>query len=297
MWKKPSVCRNSHDKPGRADRPPSLFSQARILVSSLILALAFCLLSTTASAEQLICKVILNQVDKGDLFIDRPGNGDFLVKTEDLKSIGFRLPLGNYTLLDGDEYLSLSSMTGVTFTFDEGALALAITADPSLLGKETVDFFAKQTQKVYYPQDTSIFLNYGADYLAGSGFSFSSFNLTNQLGARKGNILFLTDSVFSKDQNNERFIRLQSSLTYDDRKELRRFIVGDFFASSGELGSSLNLGGISFAKIYRIDPYFINYPTLGLAGQIALPSEAKMTSFVWSVRMTRSVTPTKIALE
>ena len=232
MWKKPSVCRNSHEIPGRADRPLSLSSQARFLVPSLILALAICLLPTTATAEQLICKIILNQVDKGDLFIDRLANGDFLVKTEDLKNIGFRLPLGNHTLLDGDEYLSLSSMAGVTFTFDEGVLSLAITANPSLLGKETVDFLAKQTQKVYYPQDSSIFLNYGADYLAGNGFSFSSFNLANQLGARQGNVLFLSDSVFTKDQNSERFIRLQSGLTYDDRTKLQRFIAGDFFAAT-----------------------------------------------------------------
>jgi len=145
-----------------------------------------------------------------------------------------------------------------------------------LLGKEIIDFLPSQTQKVYYPQDSSAFFNYGADYLAGDGFSFTSFNLTNQLGVRTGNILFLSDSVYTKDQTQERFVRLQSSLTYDDRKELRQFVAGDFFASSGDLGSSLNMGGVSFAKVYRIDPYFINYPTIGLTGQVALPSEAKI---------------------
>jgi len=33
----------------------------------------------------------------------------------------------------------------------------------------------------------------------------------------------------------------------------------DFQASSGLLGSSL-LGGVSFSKVYRIDPYFYYYP-------------------------------------
>ena len=231
---------------------------------------------TSTLAEQLIAKVILNQEDKGDFFVNRIENGDFLVKIEDLKTMGFRSLRGATSEIDGETYLSLHSMADIVYTFNEGNLSLAITANPSLLGKEIIDFLSKDVQKIYYPSDTSIFLNYGADYLAGSGFSFTSFNLTNELGARKGNILFLSDAVYSKDQNQNRFVRLQSSFTYDDRKELRRFIAGDFYSSSGDLGSSLNLGGISLAKVYHIDPYFINYPTLGLAGQVALPSEAKI---------------------
>ncbi len=241
-----------------------------------MLALVLFLFPVPAVAEQLIARVILNQEDKGDFFVNRNENGDFLMKNDDLRTIGFRSLSGATSTFEGETYLSLRSMAGVAYTFNEENLSLAITANPSLLTKEIIDFFPRETQKVYYPSDTSIFLNYGADYLAGSGFSFTSFNLSSQLGARKGNILFLTDSVYSKDLNHERFVRLQSSFTYDDRKELRRFIAGDFFTSSGDLGSSLNLGGISLAKVFRIDPYFINYPTLGLAGQVALPSEAKI---------------------
>jgi len=53
-------------------------------------------------------------------------------------------------------------------------------------------------------------------------------------------------------------------------------MIGDFFASSGDLGGSLNLGGVSFRKVYRMDPYQVYYPTLNLTGQAALPSEAKI---------------------
>ena len=276
MWIRAFVRSSSHLKSGNAKGPPSSFLYSIFFILSLILALALFLFPAPAIAEQLIARVILNQEEKGDFFINRSDNGDFLVKTDDLKTIGFRSPTGAISTIESETYLSLRSMTGVAYTFNEGNLTLAITANPSLLGKEIVDFFPKDTQKIYYPNDTSVFLNYGADYLAGSGFSFTSFNLSNQLGLRKGNILFLNDSVYTKDQNQDRFVRLQSSFTYDDRKELRRFVAGDFFASSGDLGSTLNMGGISFAKIYRIDPYFISYPTLDLAGQVALPSEAKI---------------------
>ncbi len=275
MWKRRCACRNAHADSGRAGWLHSLFLHTRS-TPALILVVVLCLLPAPAAAEQLVCKVVLNQEYKGDLFVDRTELGDFLVKVDDLKEIGFRSPRGTSSLHDGEEYLSLRSMDGVTFAFDEGDLSLAITAAPALLGKEVIDFFPRQRQKIYYPHDASVFLNYGADYQAGDGFSFSSFNLTNQLGARKGNLLFLTDTDVSKVPDHERFVRLQSSFTYDDRRGLRRFIVGDYFTPSGDLGSRLNLGGISYAKVYGIDPYFINYPTVGLTGQVALPSEAKI---------------------
>jgi len=276
MWKRLSAGRNAPGTHGRSGYAPPLFGMARLLSSPLLMALAICLCAVPARADQLIAKITVNQEDKGDLFVDRAADGDFLVKSEDLKLIGFRTPLGQITRIDGEEYRSLRSITGVSFIYDEGALALAITAPPLLLGKETVDLIAPQTQKIYYPEDASLFLNYGVDYLTSSANSSSSLSLTDQIGARRGNLLFLSDSVFSKDQNQERSVRLQTSFTYDDRAELRRFIAGDFFASSGDLGSTLNMGGLSLAKVYRIDPYFINYPTLGISGQVATPSEAKI---------------------
>jgi len=276
MWKRGSVCRNVQWKTSSTDGSPFFINLLFRLIPFLALLLIFSSFSAPADAEQLIAKIILNQEDKGDFFVNRSADGDFQIKPEDLKAIGFRSPAGSPLMIEGEPHLSLRSIKGMAYTFNESLLSLAITANPSLLGKEIIDFASKPTQKIYYPRDSSMFLNYGADYIAGNGFSFTSFNLTNQLGARMGDILFLSDSVYTKEQGRDRFTRLQSSITYDDRKELRRLIAGDFFASSGDLGSNLNLGGISFAKTYRIDPYFINYPTLSLTGQSSLPSEAKI---------------------
>ncbi|MGA7828430.1 MAG: fimbria/pilus outer membrane usher protein [Geobacteraceae bacterium] len=249
---------------------------SRFLLLLLVPLLLQLLVPFSAGAEQLVAKIILNQEDKGDFFINRMENGNFLVKISDLKAIGFRSPTGTVSIIDQEPYLSLRSMTGVVSSFNEETLSLNITAQPAALGKEIIDFLPEQTQKVYYPRDSSVFLNYGADYLAGNGSSFTSFNLSNQLGVRMNDVLFLSDSVFNKDQTQERYTRLQSRFIYDDRTSLRRLSVGDFFASSGDLGSNLNLGGVSFAKVYRLDPYYIYYPTLKLAGQVSLPSEAKI---------------------
>ena len=53
-------------------------------------------------------------------------------------------------------------------------------------------------------------------------------------------------------------------------------MLGDFFTSSGDLGSTLNLGGVSFSKRYAIDPYLVSRPMAGFAGTVAVASEAEI---------------------
>lgn len=232
--------------------------------------------SHSIGAETIILSIVLNQEIKGEFFVNFRDDGDILIRIDDLKAIGFREPAGHTIEISGEIYMSLRSMKGVEFMLNEKTLSLAITASPALLPKKTIDLMPQRQPKVYYPKDTSAFLNYSFNYLAGDSFIFRNFNLANQLGIRLGDFLFLSDSSYAKSASDEKFVRLMSNITYDRRKEMQRLVAGDFFASSGDLGSSANLGGISFSKIYRIDPYFMNYPMLDLSGFVSLPSDVEI---------------------
>jgi outer membrane usher protein FimD/PapC len=164
-------------------------------------------------------------------------------------------------------------MEGVNQSFNEKSLSLEITAAPGLLSKRTVDYLPKRQAKVQYPKDPSGFFNYGVSYSAGNAFRFDTLGVTDQLGVRLGDFLFLTDSSYTKDSKDEKFMRLMSNVTYDRRQELQRMVLGDFFASSGNLGSNVNLGGIGFSKAYSMDPYLIRYPMANVSGMASLPSE------------------------
>jgi outer membrane usher protein FimD/PapC len=168
-------------------------------------------------------------------------------------------------------------MEGVKTVFDEKKLALELTADPQLLEKRVFTLRYPRQGKVYYPKDTAVFLNYNLAYYARDSFTYDSTVLTDQLGFRVGDFLFLSDSYYSqrKGEGGE-FVRLMSNITYDRREDLKRVVVGDFFGSSGELGSTLNMGGISFSKNYNINPYFIKYPEIGFSGLASLPSEVEV---------------------
>lgn len=229
------------------------------------------------AGQMAILKVVLNQEEKGEFLVSVEENGDFLLSLEDLKKMGFSDPRGKTTVMEGSVFLSLKSLEGVTIRFDEKKLILHLSADPRLLTRKTLPMrYAKQL-KVYYPKETSAFLNYHLTAFAGDGFVYEKTALTNQLGFRTGDILFLSDSSYA-DQKGERgrFVRLQSNMTYDQRETLRRFVLGDAFASSGDLGSTLNLGGMSFSKVYRIDPYFISYPEVSFSGLASLPSDVEV---------------------
>jgi len=249
----------------------------RVLIA-LTFFLSLLLPSSTQADETIIVNLTLNQQKKGDFFVILRDNGDFLVRTTDLEEAGFnRLP-GERVVVDGDTYVSLDSLQGVEYHFNETTLTLELISSPDLLPKTTVDLAPKRRSGVIYPRDNSLFLNYGIDYSAGGDddFLFEGLRLSNEFGARFQDLLLLTDTLYTEKPDDSQFVRLNSSVTWDDRQTLKRVIGGDFFAFSGDLGSRVQMGGLSISKLYRIDPYFINYPLFDFSGMASLPSDVDL---------------------
>ena len=225
-----------------------------------------------SQTEPIFLGITLNMEQKGEFMVQMTKDGDFLVKADDLKAMGLRELPRNIIIINGEPYVSLRSSDEMKFVFDEKKLSLDITVQTQLFPKRIIDFMPERQTKVYYPKDSSAFLNYGLNYLESGPGSIRSTGLTNELGIRTEELLFLSNSLYTKNQTEERFIRLMSNVTYDRRNDLQRVTAGDFNASSGDLGSSINLGGLSFSKIYNIDPYFIKTPLLDFSGVVSLPS-------------------------
>ena len=47
-----------------------------------------------------------------------------------------------------------------------------------------------------------------------------------------------------------------------------RWLVGDRFDSTGPLGGSALVGGLSVSREFTLDPYFVRFPTVGLSGAV-----------------------------
>jgi len=220
--------------------------------------------------------VLLNGQKKGEFLVFRLEDGDFLMRGQELKAFGISVPDAPVRMIRGEPFLSLRSLPGIAFVFREETLTIELSAAPSLFPKQVIDLMPRRHENVYYPKDTGGFFNYGVSYSAGSSFEFQELDVAGEVGFRSGDYLFFTDSTYTHTRTEDRYVRLTSNVTYDRRAEMQRAILGDFQASSGLLGSNPLLGGISFSKVYRIDPYFIYYPMAGFSGQVAYPSVAEV---------------------
>lgn len=225
-------------------------------------------------ADTVVVRLVVNGEPKGDVFAERTSSGEFLVRASDLAAAGLREATGAVADIGGETYVFLRSMKGIGFSFDEKTLSLNLTAAPELLPVRAIDFSPRRQLRIDRPKDASAFLNYRVGTTAGDGSR--SWDAENQLGVRAGDLLFLTDSSYTKTPADSSFLRLQSSVTRDRRETMQREVLGDVFASSGDLGNSVNLGGASLSKVYRIDPYFRRHPLAGVSGLVAMPSDARI---------------------
>ncbi len=221
---------------------------------------------------QFYASVAVNGENRGIFLVTNYADGDFAMREEDLDTIGIGRSNGRLVMIEGESNIMLSSMQDTSFAFDERSVHIDIEVDPSILTAQVVDARRRTSRNnVEFPQDSSAFLNYG---LSDDDSEFGSSIFAAEIGARHGNFLFLTDGFYERfDDDVDRTVRLNSSLTYDNRDTLQQAILGDFVTGSGALGSPLNLGGISFSKNFRIDPYFVRYPFASHSGLAGSPSQ------------------------
>jgi outer membrane usher protein len=232
--------------------------------------------AAAAPTETIVVRVNLNTESKGDFFVQRAGASDFLVKVEDLKAMGIRSPAGSVQVIDGEPYLALKSMPGVKAAFDEKTLALNISAEPHLLGTTTLTAARAERRKgALVPATNSAFFNYALTGSSGS-FSGNGLSVAAEAGATLGENLFLTDASTVTTLSGKKFVRLMSSVTRDDRENLRRIVVGDVLTPTRDFSSSVNLGGLSITKVYGLDPSFVRFPTQSLTGSVGLPSDMEV---------------------
>jgi outer membrane usher protein FimD/PapC len=229
----------------------------------------------SAGPETMVVQITLNGERKGQFFVNVI-NGAFLARAQDLKAIGLVGAHGQTWTQGGVEFVWVASIEGIQATFDEARLSLDLAADPKLMPVSNVDLWSGRGETVVYPDNASAFFNYDVGYAAGNSGFPNGVLATTQIGARSGDFLFLSDSTCNSGLTDHKCVRLNTSLIHDRRDTLVRATVGDFAAASGSLGALSNMGGLSYSKLYDIDPYFIRYPQQNLTGQLRTPSQVDL---------------------
>ena len=237
----------------------------RALLASCVLVL----LSQPAAAQEqrTFLDVTVNSVSKGDTLVVLRGS-DALVSAAWLTGAGLTGFTGRRETIDDADFVSLASLApAATFVFDERELRLAIIASPDLLGTLVRDLQQGRPENLVYRHDTSGFVNYALS-LGSTGES----DLFSEAGiSLRGALAYTTLTATGGS-----VVRGLSNITIDDRSRIRRWIFGDAFAATGTLGGDAQLAGVTVAREFAVEPYFVRYPTLSLSTPLSTPSSVEV---------------------
>jgi outer membrane usher protein len=216
----------------------------------------------------------VNQIDVEDVFVVLRGK-DALLKVSDLQKAGLRVEGGTREKRGEDDMVWLQSLAPrVTFATDERNLTLTITADPKLFETTTLDLRTRRPEGILYGSSPSLFANYlvrESEAQSGNGARASGFAEAGL--SLRGHLLYASGQRSSVDGTWQ---RLLTSATFDFRERLASVVVGDFTATGDVLGGGVNLGGLSIARNYSLDPYFVFLPTQRLSGTALTPSTVEV---------------------
>ncbi|HVE65886.1 MAG TPA: fimbria/pilus outer membrane usher protein, partial [Thermoanaerobaculia bacterium] len=208
--------------------------------------------------------LLVNEVPQGDV-VALLRDGDVLVSVAALEAAGIRGLAGEREAIEGSVFVSLLSLTPhVGFTLDSEEVVLKLKVSPDRLGSVRRELGTGAPPGMIVSQDSSAFLNYSltcADFRRISGFGEAGWSL-------RGNLLY---SSVSRGVGGA-FVRGLTNFTVNEPSRMRRFTLGDSFAETGGLGGGAFVGGVSVARTFELDPYFVRFPRFGLSGAVSTPS-------------------------
>ncbi len=217
-----------------------------------------------AETARVWLSVALNSAPRGDalLWLD---DGDVWIEAATFDAYGLRAGIGRRAHRGDRVHVSLRSLEpDLRFALDERALTLTMTAAPRLFAPTASAVATNRPTGIEYRHSTSAHLNYavtarraGLDQAAAeAGLSVG--------GAFIGSTASYTPEHW--------LVRGLTYMTIDDRAHLRRTTFGDTLTSSGVLGGSAIVAGVSLAREFAIDPYFVRQPGVDVSGTVTTPS-------------------------
>ena len=235
------------------------------------------------SADDLVpLKILLNTQDKGEYFVLLKSNNDVWITEEDFQTLGI-LHSGFSQEVDEVKYIALNELNDqLEYYFDEKSLSVFINIDPSLLGKTLLDLSQKTVVTSNPFGIDSAFLNYSLLALGSSNQTLKSINTPLEGVISAHDMLLEMNFNYRQVYNADgKFIdggwsRGITSITKDYPKKLNRLVFGDVRGSSGELGGSNILMGMSFGKKFSMATYFTKYPSVSIEGLLRTPSTVNM---------------------
>ncbi len=236
-----------------------------------------CLLSTAKPArsqEYIVLQIILNSEGKGERFCLLSSEKKLWLRRADLTEMGLIDNLGEEIQFNREVYTLIGSVPDLEYIINEDKVSLEITAAPHLFRKQYIDARYRESDRMQHTGTGSAFFNYAGTYI--DEYGESSFDISGELGISLNDYFGRSTFTYQKTNYEDSAIRLETSLTINDRENLVTTTFGDVPAFSGILGTGTLLGGFNVSKNFSIDPYYIRFPSLDLTGTLDTPSDVEV---------------------
>ncbi len=221
--------------------------------------------------ERAMLTATVNNSPAGDVVVLMTGR-DVWIELAGLKRVGIKTIFGQRRREYDTVFVSLATLApDVSFVVDPAELELRLTVAPALLGKTVVAPPGRTAAAGRTASRTKgAFVNYAANWRERGAPRLFAETAFSASGALVSSTLFTVSSG--------RLIRGLSQAVFDDARHLNRWTLGDRILTGGELGGALTIGGVVLAREYGIDPSFLRYPTLNVAGAVAAPATVEVYS-------------------
>jgi outer membrane usher protein len=244
-------------------------------LAPIVAAAALVLVTTATTAtpafaqDRSIWALVINDEPKGDVEIFLTADGPWLDPSVLVAAGVQKLPDGRRQVFAPDTIsrVSLASLAPqITFTLDEAEIRLIVSVDPALLKTTEVAISNPRPPGLKVRSNKAMFVNYSSNWSTdGKAAGYG------ELGVHLFGGLF--ESAATIDDAGAVTPGL-TSLTVDQVRSRRRWVLGDTIGRSTTLGSSPVVGGFSVSTQQDIDPYYAIYPTPQIRGAVRTPSTA-----------------------
>ncbi len=212
--------------------------------------------------------VRMNGQPRGDAPVLLEGK-DAWLPVEERHAFGVQSFEGTRRRQDGKEWVSLGSLAPqLRFTLVEEALRLDLDVGPGLLPSERFDVGSTRPAGTLVGDATTGFVNYAAQVdVQGRASGFG------EVGVSSGPALVSSALTVGPDGMP---VRGLTAFTYDILPRLETLVVGDATVSAGAIGTSGVVGGVTWARNFRLDPYLVVAPRPSFTAFAATPSTVEV---------------------
>jgi outer membrane usher protein len=230
-----------------------------------------------ATVEELWLATSINgqQSDDAALFL-RTSAGSVLAPAAQLAAWRLPAPAQVAVSHEGDRYIPLDALPGVSYRIDEEKQALVVDAPARLFEPVTLSLAGKDAASTPPPPPWGGFLNY--DFVGSDNDSHTMVSGLLEASIFGPAGAGMTHYLVRHDNQGEqtRGIRLDSTWEIDHPDTINTVRLGDSISGASAWGGAVRFGGIQWASNYTTRPGLITLPLPSLAGETALPSSLNL---------------------